>query len=617
MYSMPLLPEGRLEVGCNYWASHAGINMWKEWDPAVVEEDFKVLAAHGMTAIRVFPLWSDFQPVTMLRKCNSRPGQYCGKNETLLPPDSDGMDEDMLARFRTLADLAEKYQLKLIVGLLTGWMSGRYFVPPVLEGRNVFTDPEALRWEGRFIRAFVKSLKDHPAIIAWEPGNECNCLGSVGNDDFGAASYHWLDYIVSTIRSADPERPVYSGLHGCSPEVTENWNLSMLGELYDGLTTHPYPLFTAHCGKSALTTLPAILHATAESLFYRGLSGKFTFVEEIGTLGLCTLSEKKTASYLRASIFSAYVHNLRGLFWWCAFDQKHLDYAPYCWEAVERELGLFYVDRTPHSAVAEMKKSIEFLNSLPFEKLPRRQVQTLVIPASAENKWLSAYGTVLLTKQAGFEVEFASVYTDDLPDYPFYILSAPDNGSVVSKQLYQKLQEKVRAGAALLVTDAGNAIMHSFKEVFGSEIEYSSLAPSARTFSFPGCGTIAVNNPVTRVIMPDTAEVVIAADDNSPVLTVNNYGKGKVFYLTATPELTALDEKSPQWYHIYRKIAAMANIDCPENKPPEIGLTRHNFADGRTAVIELNYSDSSVDNIPANGMRIKLPDGRTVVFPQK
>ena len=31
-------------LGCNYWASHAGIEMWKNWDRDQVEKDFKVLS---------------------------------------------------------------------------------------------------------------------------------------------------------------------------------------------------------------------------------------------------------------------------------------------------------------------------------------------------------------------------------------------------------------------------------------------------------------------------------------------------------------------------------------------------------------------------------------------
>ena len=169
--------SGKIFCGCNYWASHAGILMWRNWSPEIVEQDFQRLSQHGMTLLRVFPLWEDFQPVETMRGGSGVPvGYAAAKDNAPLRPGGDGLDPVMLQRFRTLADLAQKYQLKLIVGLLTGWMSGRLFVPRALEGRNLFTDPEAMRWESRFIRGFVTAFKDHPAIAVWEPGNECNCL---------------------------------------------------------------------------------------------------------------------------------------------------------------------------------------------------------------------------------------------------------------------------------------------------------------------------------------------------------------------------------------------------------------------------------------------------------
>ena len=30
-------------VGANYWASNAGTFMWRDWDPAAVERDFRLL----------------------------------------------------------------------------------------------------------------------------------------------------------------------------------------------------------------------------------------------------------------------------------------------------------------------------------------------------------------------------------------------------------------------------------------------------------------------------------------------------------------------------------------------------------------------------------------------
>jgi hypothetical protein len=49
-----------------------------------------------------------------------------------------------MARFAAFADMAEKRGLQLLVGLVTGWMSGRLFVPPAFAGCNVLTDPLAI-----------------------------------------------------------------------------------------------------------------------------------------------------------------------------------------------------------------------------------------------------------------------------------------------------------------------------------------------------------------------------------------------------------------------------------------------------------------------------------------
>ena len=61
-----IFDDGGFFVGCNYWAKNAGMYMWSQWRPDVIEKD----------------------------------------------------------------------GIKLIVGILTGWMSGRQFVPEVFEVKS-------------------------------------------------------------------------------------------------------------------------------------------------------------------------------------------------------------------------------------------------------------------------------------------------------------------------------------------------------------------------------------------------------------------------------------------------------------------------------------------------
>jgi len=92
-----------------------------------------------------------------------------------------------------------------------------------------------IQWELRFVREFVSTFKDHPAIIGWDLGNECNCMGAATREQ----AYTWTATIANAIRAVDPTRPVVSGLHGLTP--TGAWTMQDQGELTDLLTTHPYP----------------------------------------------------------------------------------------------------------------------------------------------------------------------------------------------------------------------------------------------------------------------------------------------------------------------------------------------------------------------------------------
>ena len=49
---MKLFATGKMAVGCNYWASHAGTLMWSDWQRDVVERDLAALAAAGLTWLR-------------------------------------------------------------------------------------------------------------------------------------------------------------------------------------------------------------------------------------------------------------------------------------------------------------------------------------------------------------------------------------------------------------------------------------------------------------------------------------------------------------------------------------------------------------------------------------
>ncbi|MBU3113319.1 hypothetical protein [Clostridium lacusfryxellense] len=140
--------SGKFFTGCNYWASHAGTAMWSDWKPEVVDNDLKRLFEEGLEVLRIFPLWPDFQPIEMLYTSEGQEVEYRFGEELL--PDTEagqaGVSIVAINRFREFIEIAKKYKFKIIIGLITGWMSGRLFVPQALKGKNIITDKMAIMW---------------------------------------------------------------------------------------------------------------------------------------------------------------------------------------------------------------------------------------------------------------------------------------------------------------------------------------------------------------------------------------------------------------------------------------------------------------------------------------
>jgi len=64
---MKITDSGNFVVGCNYWASHAGTAMWRDWNEASIRHDFELMGSVGLQLVRVFPLWPNFQPLEQHR----------------------------------------------------------------------------------------------------------------------------------------------------------------------------------------------------------------------------------------------------------------------------------------------------------------------------------------------------------------------------------------------------------------------------------------------------------------------------------------------------------------------------------------------------------------------
>jgi len=594
-----IFTEGEFFVGCNYWCRNAGMFMWRDWDPATLAREIAELSKYGVRVLRVFPLWQDFQPLTGDCYAGGAYRSFRFRDNRDLP-NAAGVDDEMIARFRHMCDLCEKHDIKLIVGIVTGWMSGRQFVPYVFEEKNVLTDPLAVMWQTRFVKHFVEKLKDHPAIAAWDYGNECNCMGA--SEAGQAAFYNWMDHIGMAIRSRDTSRPVVSGMHGLQTEETHYANLRLNGEISDILCTHPYALYVPGCGKEAFDTMRTALHPTAESLLYRDIGGKPCFVEEVGNLGTEFASDERSAAGLRTTMFSAWANDLKGVLWWCNSDQEELDFPPYNLTACERELGLIRKDWTPKPVLLEMKKFEDFRRALPFRKLPARKTNCCIVVPEKIKGWISGFGCYLLARQAGLEPVFAGAEGKELPAAPLYVIASVDQDKGYSYRAQRMWREKARAGATVMVLHGGNSRYTHFREWTGLKVDYGCRNAIDRTFSHKG-RTMSVHDNFTTKLLPDGAEILARAKDGEPVLSVFPCGKGKVIVVNGPVDAQAVNradcftgkEVVPYWT-LFATAKEQAGIRMKVEKRdcPWVGLTEHPRADGTTIVLAINFEPREI-----------------------
>lgn len=572
-------------LGCNYWGADHGTDMWRHYDPIRIRKEMKQLSEYGVRCMRVFPNWRDFQPVETHYAWRGYFGEYANAI-TEEPVLDDGVSQEQIDNFRDFANAAKEYGISLVVAIVTGWMSGRLFTPPVLTGKNLINDPEALMWMRKFIHRFVRELKDCDNIVMWDLGNECNCLGEPKNR---ADSYNWTATVADAIRCEDKTRPIASGMHGLSAETGAPWNIQDQGELTDMLTPHPYPSPTVGGDVEPYTRLRMTFLPTAQCIFYSGIGGKPAMIQESGTFSQSIGSNEMSAQFMQVQILSSLVHNMGGYFWWCAWEQNHLTKSPYTWSMIERELGLFNKDREPKPVAHTMKKMSKALDSLP-SPFPKRSIDGVCVLTLGQNQQNVAFGSLILAKQAGIELTCAYC-NSEVPDSDLYIMPCITGWQVTYKRTWDKILSRVENGATLFISYAGGQLT-DFPNVVGAESRGVLNAQSHRVST--NRGEIAYNAKEV-LLTPTTAEVILKNDTENPVLLKNAYGKGNIYYLNLPIEQIAHSQtdgynKAP-YYTFYEYLLEHISHKPARSTDANAGVTVH-FEDDSTAIISvLNYSD--------------------------
>jgi endo-1,4-beta-mannosidase len=349
-------------LGVNYWPRRKAMYWWSDFDAGEVRDEFALLHDLGLSLVRLFLLWEDWQPTP------------------------EAVSPECLKNLATVCDIAADLDLRLDVTFFTGHMSGpnwspgwlRESAPPhdgrwlvsgrrYVEGgcRNQFTDPVALQAERLLLRTVVGALKDHPAIGIWNLGNEPDLFAWPPDAATGRA---WVREMAGLIHGLDAQHLVTCGLHIASLLQDNHLHVDQVFAETDLAVMHAYPMYL-HWARDPLDPEVVPFSCALTS----ALCGKPTLMEEFGG---CTTpeggpsqtwewtgygeprqqfmaSEEALAEYLTAVLPKLVEVGATGALVWC-----FADYAPELWDRPpcdqsqhERHFGLVRPDGTlkPHA----------------------------------------------------------------------------------------------------------------------------------------------------------------------------------------------------------------------------------------------------------------------------
>lgn len=327
---------------------------WKRFDPRGVERDFACIREVGFDSVRIFTLWEDFQP------------------------EPDRISGEALANLVCVADLAEKNDLMLIITLFTGHMSGANWIPqwaldpaqkrasmrfPVISDgkivqagiRNWYVEEGLQEAQAHLAHEVASALGDHPAVWAWDLGNEAsNCVVPPSRE----AGVSWLARMALEIREVGALQPITLGLHMEDLEEDRRLGPAEAAQICDFLSMHGYPSYAGWaCSPIDEWILPFL------GLLARWLGGKEVLFEEFGvptvptkgprSRGVPLLDEEAAARYIECALNRLQHFGLLGALLWCYSDYVEAlrERLPLDLAAHERSFGLWRADGSPKPAL--------------------------------------------------------------------------------------------------------------------------------------------------------------------------------------------------------------------------------------------------------------------------
>ncbi|MGA8535711.1 MAG: hypothetical protein WB615_16505 [Candidatus Tumulicola sp.] len=329
----------RFLLGINYWPRRSAMYMWQRFDLGEIAEDAARIKALGLDVVRFFLMWESFQP------------------------SPDRIDTAALRRFESVMDALHDRGLRAMPTLFCGHMSGVNWLPSwsldpsTPHGRfrtisngntslygigDFYADPRLLAAQVTFAREAGACVRGHPALFAWDLGNEFSNLREPATPQDAAG---WSARLSDALRAAS-NADVTGGMHGEDLERDRHLRPSSIARPWDFATMHGYSVYSAFSrGRLDTNVVPFLAQLQAACSGQRVLFSEFgnptcppgtvspydrvplpgdavpaTQPLPANAAPYACLSEDEMANYGSGVLDRLHARGAVGAFWWCWAD---------------------------------------------------------------------------------------------------------------------------------------------------------------------------------------------------------------------------------------------------------------------------------------------------------
>ncbi|MGO4593359.1 cellulase family glycosylhydrolase [Leifsonia sp. 2TAF2] len=604
-------------LGANFWSRTGGPLMWTRYDAAIVRQELRVLAEHGLNMTRSFFYWPDFHPT----------------------PDS--LDEQCVANFADFLDAHEEIGMTTVPTFLVGHMSGENWDPAWRNGRDLYRDVWFVGRQAWYVRELTARFAAHPAVAGWLLTNEVPIYGGEAPRPIVDA---WASLLVNAVRAGGGTQPVAVGDGAWGIETTghdNGFSVRDIAEFTDFIGPHVYRMETDQIRQHLKAAFIAELSAT---------HGLPVIMEEFG-LTSDFVSDAGAATYYRQLLYSTLLAGATGWIAWNNTDYDDLaDQRPYSHHPFEMHFGITDRNGAPKPPLRELARFAADLAAIDLPSARRASVDAaLVVPSHLAEDYpftqeeerahivVTGEQAYVAAHEAHIPVAVVREKRDGgLPTgYGLYLLPSVKQLCATS---WEQLVSLARGGATVYASyshgtsgvQRGPWWAHT-EELFGVRMDsaYGLAEPVTddtvvlrftESFGPLEAGTeltfAAAGNENGRTYLPvrPTSGRVVAVDAHGrPALVVNDHGAGRAVLCTYPLEFFASAQarvNPEQTWRLYDALAGVADVERDVRlDDPRVFTDELVHEDGRRFVFFVSQHETSVTVTPSVAGELRTLDG--------